>query len=658
MVAKKLFVMLLAAAAVLASGLVPALGQAAVPAIPIGEEAAVRVYYPDDAMRIAVYLGFEPFVYETNYREGYHVMVLAQAEIDRLAALGLRIERDTVWMPPPVTGPLPEGITTIPSYPCYRTVEETYAAAQAIVTNYPALAGWLDVGDSWQKAQGPGGYDMMVLKLTNSAIPGDKPDLFITAAIHAREYTTAETATRLAEYLVSHYETDADAHWLLDYHEIHMMLQANPDGRKKAETGLSWRKNVRDNCWYSMPPNGDGIDLNRNFAFKWGCCGGSSGTACSSTYRGTTAASEPETQAVQDYMAAVFTDQRGPLDTDPAPAAATGLYIDLHSYGELVLWPWGWTSTDSPNHTQHQTLGRKFAYFNNHTPQKSYQLYATDGTTNDHAYGLYGVAAYCIEMGTAFFQDCASFESTIYPSNLQTLIYAAKVARTPYETPLGPDALSLLATPAGVPIGTPMTLSATIDDTRYNNTNGTEPTQVIATAEYYVDIPPWVGGALAALPMEASDGSFDAKSEAVTATVDTTGWSEGRHILFVRGQDANGDWGAFSAIFVNLEPTAVELERFEAWPEGSAMHVQWETAQEIDNLGFNLYRSSTRSGPKVQLNGELIPTRVPPGSPFGAVYDWIDGYRLRTGRAYFYWLEGVDLHGSLTLHEPVRVRMP
>ncbi len=77
------------------------------------------------------------------------------------------------------------------------------------------------------------GYDMMVLRLTNSAITGDKPKLFITASLHAREY--ARSATRFAEHLVNGYGIDADATWILDHHEIHLMLQANPDGRKEAE---------------------------------------------------------------------------------------------------------------------------------------------------------------------------------------------------------------------------------------------------------------------------------------------------------------------------------------------------------------------------------------------------------------------------------------
>ncbi len=535
-----------------------------------------RVYYNtlEDHRRL---VDFDVFEYN-NTAEKYWLAAVDATEYKALQALGFRVavdEKETANFAL-LRVPWAEAPDTIPGYSCYRTVEETYAAAQALVTAHPTLAAWVDVGNSWEKSAGQlDGYDMMVLKLTNSAVTGDKPKLFITAAIHAREYTTAETATRFAEYLVNNYGTDPDATWILDHHEIHLMLQTNPDGRKEAEAGTSWRKNTNEN-YCGATSSSRGADLNRNFTFKWGCCGGSSGTQCSETYRGPSASSEPETQAVQAYMATIFPDQRGSGDTDAAPATATGMYIDLHSYAQLVLWPWGWTSTLSPNATQLQTLGRKMAYFNNYTPQKSYSLYPTDGTTDDHAYGIYGVAAYCIEMGTAFFQACSTFESTIYPTNLQALLYAAKVPRTPYMTPLGPDALSLAVSPTSVPAGNPATLTATINDTRYRSGTG-EPTQAIAAAEYYIDTPPWQTGA-AAHAMTASDGSFNSTIENVTATVSTAGLAAGKHLIFVRGKDANNNWGAFSAIFLTLTPcaapgavTTITIERLDS----SQVELNW-----------------------------------------------------------------------------------
>jgi carboxypeptidase T len=427
---------------------------------PADGPALVRVYYGADRdLYSGVLISFN--VLETNHDQGYHVVQATPLELERLEKAGLRVEAEAARTLDQYFQPraaLLDQTSAIPSYPCYRTVEETFATAQSIVDTYPTLANWSDQGDSWEKTDGQGGYDMMVLMLTNSAVPGAKPKLFATSALHAREYATAELMTRFAEYLVNNYGTDADATWLIDHHEIHLMLQTNPDGRKQAETGLSWRKNTNEN-YCSFWPNYRGADLNRNFEFNWGCCGGSSGSECDSTYRGPSPASEPETQAVQNYMLANFPDQRGPLDTDPAPDDATGLYLDIHAYGDLVLWPWGHTADLAPNATQLQTLGRKMAYWNNYEPKQALGLYPTDGTTDGFSYGDLGIASYCIELGTAFFESCSYFESTIVPDNMPTLIYAAKVVRTPYMTPAGPDAMNLSlsdgAAAPGVSPGTP-----------------------------------------------------------------------------------------------------------------------------------------------------------------------------------------------------------
>ena len=518
------------------------------------DQFVVRIYYdrPEEIGRLAE---FDVFEYN-NIKEQYVLAAVDAQGYYRLQALGFRVQVDpqeTANFTRPSLA-LPGQADSIPSpYTCYRTVEETYATAAAIAAAHPGLAAWIDTGDSWEKtavtSPDTPGYDMMVLKLTNSAIPGPKPKLFITSSIHAREYAPAELMTRFAEHLVNNYGIDADVTWLLDWHEIHLMLQANPDGRKQAETGASWRKNTNQN-YCGATSNLRGADLNRNFAFQWGCCGGSSGAPCDLTYRGPSAASEPETQAIQTYMTSIFPDQRGDALDAASPAAATGVYIDVHSFSRLVLWPWGFTSTVAPNGPALQTLGRRFAYSNNYTPQQSISLYPTDGTTVDFAYGTLGVAAYTFEIGTAFFETCDSFVSTVIPENMPALLYAAKVIRTPYQTPAGPEALNVTASPVNVPQGSPAVLTATLNDTRSNNTNGAEPAQNIAAAEYYVDVPPWdTAHDPVAHPMAASDGSFNSTIENVTAAVGTGSLTAGRHILFVHGQDAAGNWGPFSAAF-------------------------------------------------------------------------------------------------------------
>ena len=517
------------------------------------EIVVMRAYFSNRQMVYELAAWKAPW--EVRYDEGYLVIDVNEEEEDRLLAAGFRLEVDET-----LTEELNQRrtrsagqVSGIPGYECYRTVEETYATAQGLAESYPTLATWTDIGDSWQKGQNVlDGYDLMVLKLTNSAITGEKPALFVLSAIHAREYATAELNTRFAEYLLSNYNLNADVTWLLDHHEIHLMLQGNPDGRKWAELGHLWRKNTNnDHCANSTSR---GIDLNRNFEFRWGCCNGSSGNPCANTYRGPSPASEPEAQAIQSYLKQIFPDQRESNITASAPMTATGVFLDVHSYSQLVLWPWGFTNNIAPNGAALQTLGRKLAYFNNYYPEQAIGLYPTDGTTEDFAYGELGVAAYTFELGTTFFQACSAFEETILPKNLPALLYAAKVARTPYITPAGPDTLDVTLSANTASIGTSVTLTATLNDTRFNSRNGTEATQSIIAAEYYLDTPPWDNTSVSeAFPMSASDLAFDSAIEGVSAQLDTSTLSPGRHTIFVRGQDSDENWGAVSAIFLEIE---------------------------------------------------------------------------------------------------------
>jgi murein tripeptide amidase MpaA len=522
----------------------------------------VRVYYKDRTESIRLLLSFKAQLLETHVGvdrgSGYHVMQLLPNEIDRITRAGFHVQADPEWQPqqpPAPQAPASEVQTSsIPGYPCYRTVEATYADAWRLARANPQLVTWLDIGNSWQKTARLGGYDIVVLRLTNRDVLGPKPVLLLNAATHAREYTTAELVVRFVESMVENYGKDPDVTWILDYHEVHAVLYANPDGRKQAEIGLSWRKNTNQNYCQG---NSDlrGADLNRNFDFQWACCNGSSPDECALDYRGPTAASEPETKVLQRYMMSIFADQRGPKLRDAAPDDASGLFIDVHSYGQLVLWPWGYTRESAPNAAQLQTLGRKLAYWNGYTPHQAIGLYPVDGASTDYAYGQLGVAAYTLELGTSFFQPCDTFEATILPRNLPVLRYAAKAARAPYLTPSGPDSLHLALSAQTVPAGTPVVLQALIDDARCKDG---ESAQAIVAAEWSAGTPPWQAGSQPSA-MAASDGAWDSSQEIVEAVVDTTGWSPGRHTLYVRGQDADGHWGAPSALFMAISHSANDV---------------------------------------------------------------------------------------------------
>lgn len=565
-------------------------------------------------------LAAEHAPWEVHHKEGYAIIeVHDQAEFDRIEAeTGVQLSIDkamTVAMQaPPPSDP---GITGIPGYSCYRTVEETYTSAAALATGNPTLATWTDIGNSWEKQTGISpGYDIRVLKLTNSAIPGPKPVMFVMSAIHAREYVTAETTMRFAEYLITNYNTNPDVTWLLDHQEFHFVFQSNPDGRKRAEAGASWRKNTNQ-AYCGTTSSSRGADLNRNYPFLWNGGGGSSGSPCAETYRGPSPVSEPETQAITAYVRSIFPDQRDESAglNSPAPANATGIFFDLHSYSELVLWPWGFTSASPPNGTAFRTLGRKLAFFNGYEPIQSIELYPTDGTTIDFVYGELGVAAISFEMGTSFFQSCTTFESTINPVNRNALLFAAKVARTPYLTPGGPEALSLVMTQPTVPRGTAAQITAALNDTRFSNLNGTEPVQTIAAGEVFLDTPPWAPGATP-IAMTATDGAFNQTIETARANIPTNALANGRHTLYVRGRDSAGNVGAISAAFftvtagVNQAPS-ITLQRPTKGTTvvaGSALSLAATAADPEDgSLSANIVWTSNLSGQiYVGSNGSVV----------------------------------------------------
>jgi len=121
----------------------------------------------------------------------------------------------------------------------------------------------------------------------------------------------------------------------------------------------------------------------------------------------------------------------------------------------------------------------------------------------------------------------------------------------PYLTTRGPDVTNPAVQPAVVNVVAQPLLTATINDAWDSNYYF----QKIGGAEYYVDTPPWAGGA--PLPLNPSDGAFDTPTENVQATIDTRGLSAGRHIIFVRGKgtetyDGNRSFGPVSAVFLQV----------------------------------------------------------------------------------------------------------
>jgi hypothetical protein len=237
--------------------------------------------------------------------------------------------------------------------------------------------------------------------------------------------------------------------------------------------------------------------------------------------------------------------------------------LTLHSYGDLILLPWGWEqcfgncdpSQRAPNDAGLRAFAFRMGYFNGYAVgQASELLYPASGTTDDWAYGVLGVPSFTYEIGPlggacgGFTPVYACQDEVFWPLNRGAFLYAAKVARQPYALSLGPTVLSMTLSSALVVQGRSVTLTATIDDDALGNhvqSVGRPAAQPVAAAEAYLDVPPWLGGAPIALA--AQDGAFDSAAEQVSGVIDTMDLAVGRHLVFVRGRDAAGNWGSVTA---------------------------------------------------------------------------------------------------------------
>jgi len=97
-------------------------------------------------------------------------------------------------------------------------------------------------------------------------------------------------------------------------------------------------------------------------------------------------------------------------------------------------------------------------------------------------------------------------------------------------------------------------------------------------------------------------------------------------------------------------PTIIQLRDFTATPYNGKVRITWTTESEIDNAGFNLYRSESRGGIFKKINSSLIPAQG--SSTQGSSYTFVDN-NVRNRKTYYYKLEDIDLNGTATMHGPV-----
>ncbi|WP_434439034.1 M14 family zinc carboxypeptidase [Lentzea sp. E54] len=372
-------------------------------------------------------------------RDGEDLFVIGDARTSaELRADGFASTVETA-MPPSQWAPRSVGDTTY--YGGYRTVTAHLAHLDQISADHPGLATVVDYGDSWRKTQGNGGYDLKALCITKKSA-GDcaltpaapKPRLFVMGQLHAREITTGDMAWRFIDDLVG----SADLTAMLADLEVWVVPIANPDGVEIVESGgdtpVLQRKNANGTCTSGRR----GVDLNRNAGSHWGEAG-SSTDECSETYRGPRADSEVEVQALESLWRKLYRDTRPPGDTAAATTDTTGAVISMHSYGDYVLFPWGWSTQKTGNDAALRRMAQDMAALSGFTSgQPGEVLYNASGATDDWVYDDLGVPSFVWEIGAST-GECGGFlppfscqQEVHWPKVRSMLVSAMKAAHQPY----------------------------------------------------------------------------------------------------------------------------------------------------------------------------------------------------------------------------------
>lgn len=375
------------------------------------------------------------------------VLVATPAEADRLRSLGITLGKiGEVYQPIPAgrSASAADGTTFYGGYHTPLGHEQHNAA---VAKAFPNLVSLLDIGDSWKKTNGTGGHDIQALCITKKQAgdcalntTGKKPKFILHAQIHARELSTGELAYRWIDHLVNSYGKDAEVTALVDSRELWVVPMANPDGvdivASNPSKPILQRKNANNTSDCGL--GSTGVDLNRNSSFQWDV---NEGGPCDETNPGSGPASEPETLAIQGLVNRITRDTKGGVD-DPATAETNAVFISLHSYGNDILAPWGYTNDAAPNRAALVALGKKMAVSNGYpvTTGDGGVGYFAPGATDDWAYGTRGLPAYTFEVGPGS-GSCAGFlpsytcmDSTFWPKNKGAFMYAAKAAAKPYGT--------------------------------------------------------------------------------------------------------------------------------------------------------------------------------------------------------------------------------
>lgn len=302
-------------------------------------------------------------------------VVVDASALPRLSARGIEwqvlvpdIDADAEAERARLRAPQPAGADWFDEYKDYAQITEFIAALSKIAPERASLHG---IGSSID------GRTIWALRIGGAS--ANTTPMLINGTQHAREWIAAMTTTCIADRLVRDYDRDAKIRAFVDSTTLWIVPVVNPDGYQYSwSTNRYWRKNRR---------GGHGVDLNRNWSVAFGGPG-SSNNKRSDIYRGEYAFSEPESAAVRDL----------------AMRERPKLAIDFHSFGQLVLYPWNYTSKPAADHDKLTAVGDHMAsaiyaqHGQRYTLMSGVDLYPAAGTAQDFMYGEIGALAYTIEL--------------------------------------------------------------------------------------------------------------------------------------------------------------------------------------------------------------------------------------------------------------------
>ncbi len=268
----------------------------------------------------------------------------------------------------------------------YNTFESVKEKLKLYEENYKEIAKLTSIGKTAELR------DIYLLKIGKNS-ETYKPTILIVGCHHAREWMSVEMVMKIIDYLLSNYDKDEKVKNWIDNFEILIIPVINPDGFEYTiNYDRMWRKNRVVNYDGSR-----GVDINRNYGYKWGISDGSSSVPSSEVYRGKAPFSEFECQAIRELV----------YENPPA------MTLSYHSFSEIIIYPWGYTSEAPPDKEILEEIAVEMAKTTgppndndypgpyDYYPMQSSGLYLTSGDLADFTYGELGSFSYTVELNSS-----------------------------------------------------------------------------------------------------------------------------------------------------------------------------------------------------------------------------------------------------------------